>query len=75
MNEKIKQLALQAKQYAEDEQNNPLKIYTLDCFNEKFAELIVKDLLESMLDYYGPKDCLPMEEIQAFTKEHFGVEE
>ena len=45
MNEKIKQLAEQAKQYAEDEQNNPLKIYTLDCFNEKFAELIVKECI------------------------------
>jgi hypothetical protein len=44
MNERIKQLAEQAKQYAEDEQNNPLKIYTLDCFNEKFAELLFNEI-------------------------------
>ena len=45
MNERIKLLAEQAKQYAEDKQNDPLKIYTLDCFNEKFAELIVRECL------------------------------
>jgi hypothetical protein len=49
MNERIRELALQAKQYAEDEQNNPLKIYTLDCFNEKFALLIVRECLELTL--------------------------
>lgn len=65
VNEKIKQLLAQALLAADDQ----------DQAYEKFAELIVEDLLESMLDYYGPKDCLPMEEIQAFTKEHFGVEE
>jgi len=47
MNERIRQLALQAKQYAEDKQNDPLKIYTLDCFNEKFAQLIVAECLEA----------------------------
>ena len=44
MNEKIRELAEQAKQYAEDEQSNPLKIYTLDCFNEKFAELLFNEI-------------------------------
>ena len=43
-NNRIRQLAEQAKQYAEDKQNDPLKIYTLDCFNEKFAELIISDI-------------------------------
>jgi hypothetical protein len=46
MNERIQQLAEQARQYAEDKQNNPLKIYTSDCFNEKFAELIVKECID-----------------------------
>jgi hypothetical protein len=46
MNERIQQLAEQARQYAEDKQNNPLKIYTLDCFNEKFAQLIVQECLD-----------------------------
>ena len=54
MNERIKELAEQAKQYAEDEQNNPLKIYTLDCFNEKFAELILHDCM-SICESLGNK--------------------
>jgi hypothetical protein len=71
MNERIRLLAEQAKQYAEDEQNNPLKIYTLDCFNEKFAELIVKEcmlLVEgyTLLDWEDSADKV--------IKEHFGVE-
>ena len=49
MNERIRELAEQARQYAEDKQNDPLKIYTLDCFNEKFAQLIVKDVLNEVL--------------------------
>jgi hypothetical protein len=65
MNERIKELAEQAKQYAEDEQNNPLKIYTLDCFNEKFADLIVRECAEICLEANDHKNILT----------HFGVEE
>ena len=68
MNEKIRELAEQAKQYAEDEQNNPLKIYTLDCFNEKFAELIVQECI----DYCGENLS---KTVGGALKIHFGVEE
>ena len=68
MNERIKQLAEQAKQYAEDEQNNPLKIYTLDCFNEKFAELIVKECSAVALN-------IGCGDIEDKLLKHFGVEE
>ena len=80
MNEKIKQLAEQAKQYAEDEQNNPLKIYTLDCFNEKFAELIVRECAEQSMSigrYNTPSGITPdlAIAIAVGLKKHFGVEE
>ena len=42
---------------------------------EKFAELIVKDLIDSMIERYGDDDELPIQEIKLFVKEHFGVEE
>ena len=76
MNEKIKQLAEQAKQYAEDEQNNPLKIYTLDCFNEKFAELIVRECAKVCRDQpnvYALK--ADRDNCAIAIEEHFGVEE
>ena len=67
MNVVIKQLALQAKQYAEDEQNDPLKIYTLDCFNEKFAELIVRECGAVALN-------IGCGDIEDELLKHFGVE-
>jgi len=73
MNEKIKQLALQAKQYAEDEQNNPLKIYTLDCFNEKFAQLIVRECAEWVKN--TESNLIFGEEDAKALLEHFGVKE
>ena len=80
MNEKIKQLAEQAKQYAEDEQNNPLKIYTLDCFNEKFAELSVRECAEQSMSigrYNTPSGITPdlAIAIAVGLKKHFGVKE
>ena len=71
MNKRIKELALQAG-------------YTPDMFGvghwdmpecKKFAELIVQDLIDSMIKRYGDDDELPIQEIKLFVKEHFGVEE
>ena len=42
---------------------------------ENFAELIVQDLIYSMIKRYGDDDELPIQEIKLFVKEHFGVEE
>jgi hypothetical protein len=71
MNERIRQLAEQARKYAEDKQNDPLKIYTLDCFNEKFAELIVRECA-SKVDWI----LAGVDKTQGdLIKEHFGVEE
>jgi hypothetical protein len=41
----------------------------------KFAELIVQDLIDSMIKRYGDDDELPIQEIKLFVKEHFGVDE
>jgi hypothetical protein len=80
MNERIKQLAEQARKYAEDKQNDPLKIYTLDCFNEKFAELIVRECMDiahnvgniSEPDDWALDRCY---EIEQRIQDRFGVEE
>jgi hypothetical protein len=87
MNERIQQLAEQARQYAEEKQNNPFRIYTLDCFNEKFAQLIVQECIEKITTY----DLVPghsakwediydihtrlLQDLGEELKEHFGVEE
>jgi len=42
---------------------------------DKFAQLIVQDLIDSMIKRYGDDDELPIQEIKLFVKEHFGVEE
>lgn len=68
MNERIKELALQARLYAEEKQNDPYRIYTQDCFNEKFAELIIKECGE--ITVLGD----PSYSAQHNIHKHFGVE-
>jgi hypothetical protein len=68
MNERIKELAEQA----ELEYNFDPMLWLK---HEKFAELIVQDLIHSMIKRYGDDDELPIQEIKLFVKEHFGVEE
>jgi hypothetical protein len=68
MNERIKQLAEQAQQYAE--YITPQGCEWFDTFKEKFAELIIKECA----------DVATVNQYQAFTpghyvKKHFGVEE
>ena len=67
MNERIKELAEQATSY------NNSDGWLFD--KQKFAELIVRDLIDSMIKRYGDNDELPIQEIKLFVKEHFGVEE
>jgi len=70
MNERIIELADKA---VEDISSGPWNIS--DEFCKKFAELIVRDLIDSMIKRYGDDDELPIQEIKLFVKEHFGVEE
>ena len=71
MNERIQQLAEQC-----GFRSNPDIYDRNQSFDvPKFAELIVQDLIDSMIKRYGDDDELPIQEIKLFVKEHFGVEE
>ena len=70
MNERIIELADKA---VEDISSGPWNISDEFCI--KFAQLIVQDLIDSMIKRYGGDDELPIQEIKLFVKEHFGVEQ
>jgi len=72
MNEKIKELAKQAQQYAE--YVTPQGCEWFDTFKEKFAELIVRECMELTKRCSTGKGIhdLFADEI---IKQHFGVEE
>jgi hypothetical protein len=70
MNERIIELADKA---VEDISSGPWNISDEFCI--KFAQLIVQDLIDSMIKRYGNDDELPIQEIKLFVKEHFGVEQ
>ena len=76
MNERIQKLALQAMTYVT---HNPKanKLNSGDMFDEKFAELIVRECLDiaqdrAAFDGFPPND---VNHIIDEIKEHFGVEE
>ncbi len=74
MNERIKELAEQAEQYALDKANEPEEDFEFsfdDDFQKKFAELIVKECYLWAKENGG----LGCEEDFEALKEHFGVEE
>jgi hypothetical protein len=70
MNERIKQLALQAGIY-----NLELTDETEYWILEKFAELIVKECADIAYDYDAPKMSGPGMIIAGRIETHFGVEE
>lgn len=77
MNPRIKELALVAERLADDELahlervHNRLYSFTegREIYNQKFAELIVKECIAAHEDYYGG------DIIGDILKNHFGVEE
>jgi len=77
MNERIRELAEQAREFATTRHpvSNIVLSVNSEKFEEKFAQLIVQDLIDSMIKRYGDDDELPIQEIKLFVKEHFGVEE
>jgi len=83
MNDRIKQLAIQAQQYAE--YVTPQGLEWFDTFKEKFAELIVRECItkaeEEAERYLGFPNlenadmyAKVMYNYQELLKEHFGVE-
>ena len=72
MNERIRELAEQAREYATT--RHPVSNITLsvnsDLFEQKFAELIVRECANYITEYY------PHSRYEAFyVKKHFGVGE
>jgi hypothetical protein len=65
MNERIKELSKQAQQYAE--YVTPQGCECLDTFKEKFAELIVKDIMEN-LSFHGHEDAVSQVQWHAANK-------
>ena len=84
MNERIKELAEQAKFMAEENINRQISYNNeLKAFSEKFAELIVKECSAFVnhfsdgheKDQFGRKMFLYTADIGQVILEHFGVEE
>ena len=73
MNQRIRELINEATSFKEGLIEEKYDIEVFD--KEKFAKLIVRDLIDSMIKRYGDDDELPIQEIEFFVKEHFGVEE
>ncbi len=85
MNERIRQLAEQAKKYALDamikitDKEQALKVYS-ESYDTEFAELIVKECSKVIRHggqrkgAFGNEDLRPSE-IATMIEEHFGVEE
>ena len=71
MNKRIKELAEQAGYKHPDAVGECEDYAYFD--HEEFAELIIQDLIDSMIKRYGDDDELPIQEIKLFVREHFGV--
>ncbi len=78
MNERIKELAVQAGLKIEYQMINPPKPFqilsSVEQF-EKFAELIVRECVDIAYEYDAPKMSGPGMIIGNRIEEHFGVEE
>ena len=74
MNERIKELAKQA--YEDVIKNTPSFLVTKELYEQKFAELIVRECMEQV--WYTREDGINgnvSEVIKDRMKQHFGVEE
>ena len=79
MNERIRELAVQATTYIEPTSNSG-EGWIFD--KEKFAELIVRECMRmcdcadvSLLEHNYPKEASGASSVKQFIAEHFGVEE
>lgn len=72
MNERIRELAEQAENYAA-EQNDKYGVSYKKEYNQKFAELIVRECL-FIIDDERKSDMVNRTELWKQIKQHFGVE-
>jgi len=70
MNERIRQLAEQAEKYADD--NFKGEIFWTEAYESKFAELIVEEVYDYILNATFDDEPWPS---RKDVKQHFGVEE
>ena len=75
MNERFKELALQAKEETDALYAKLTPQEFKDTYNQKFAELIVRECAGVCEDYRGTEWGKAAECIGDSIKEHFGVEE
>jgi hypothetical protein len=79
MNQRIKQLALQAKCYADENNAHYLQNpHWIETFEEKFAELIVRECVAICQDVDGEDNIdarSGRQDCAVEIKQHFGVEE
>jgi hypothetical protein len=73
MNERIRELALQAQKVVGYTDGGYTEIKALD--QEKFAELIVRECIGVCEEYHGTAGDQAAQYIGQGIKEHFGVEE
>ena len=73
MNERIKELALQAREFATTRHpvSNIVLSVNSEKFEEKFAELIVRECLEIAIE----EEALFEGPVETMIRKHFGVEE
>ena len=79
MNERIQEFAEQARDYADDTYKNfSNNSGWFELYNEKFAELIVRECAKKGFDIFDEEPDAPASDLQFYVrdriKEHFGVE-
>lgn len=76
MNERIRELAEQAKDHANtyDDVGTPI---WFQMYNEKFAELIIQECLELARSYPGQNEdyAAGIDSVRDSIKQHFGIKE
>ncbi len=75
MNERIKELAEQALGYAEKNQSADIPQHWFKLYNEKFAELIVRECGVALNPPVQNRNVISRGQAYDLIKKHFGVEE
>jgi len=76
MNERIRELAEQAHEYADNRARENITVNYFDIFDQKFAELIVRECVRHFNeDYHRDFDTNWREDLSKSIQQHFGVEE
>lgn len=71
MNERIRELAEQVDKWFKEDGHS----YSRPAWNEKFAELIVKECAKEAFEFWCNQVDCNEESAQSHIKKHFGVEE